>query len=254
MTDTPSEWRVLVPVKVLEGEIVPDALIEFIAHLPVVLLGYHEVPEQTPPGQARLQFEDQAQAVLDDLATDFQTAGEAAETRLVFTHDAEQTIDRVADETNCSAILLANPAPAIDHLLVPVGEGTNVERIASLITDLVGDQSIDVTLFTVVTDTDPTEHDESLIADLARQLTDAGIPESTITQRIEHDADPLQAITEAAVDADIVLMGESQPSLRSFLFGESSERIAARSLGPVMVVRRQPAPDLSADSPEESTN
>lgn len=250
MADVATDWRVLVPVKVLEGEIIPDALIEFIAHLPVVILGYHEVPEQTPPGQARMQFEDQAQAVLDDLAADFQTAGEAAETRLVFTHDAEQTIDRVADETDSSAILLANPAPDIDRLLVPVREGAALERIARFVTDLVGDQPIDVTVFTVVPDADATEQGESLIADLARQLADGGIPEENIAQRFEQHTEPMQAITEAAIDADIVIMGESEPSLRTFLFGDSSERIAARSLGPVIVVRRISDPASSVEPTE----
>ena len=33
----------------------------------VTVLGYHVLPEQTAPGQARLQFEEQAQKKLDDL-------------------------------------------------------------------------------------------------------------------------------------------------------------------------------------------
>lgn len=252
MSAASTDWRVLVPVEVLEGEIVPDALIEFIAHLPVVILGYHELPEQTPPGQARLQFEDQAQAMIDDLAADFQAAGEAAATRLVFTHDAEQTINRIADETGCSAILLPNPAPDIDRILVPVREGANIERIAGFLGELVGTQSIDITLLTITPEAEATAPGEALVTDLAGQLVDGGIPAANIRQLVEQEADPIQVISEAALEADIVIMGESEPSLRSLVFGEASERIAARSLGPVIVVRRSPTPKSSDDAEESS--
>jgi hypothetical protein len=49
-----------VPVAILKGETVPDAVVELLSTLPVVVLGYHVLPEQTAPGQARMQFEDQA--------------------------------------------------------------------------------------------------------------------------------------------------------------------------------------------------
>jgi nucleotide-binding universal stress UspA family protein len=36
-------------------------------------------------------------------------------------------------------------------------------------------------------------------------------------------------------------MGEQAPSLQSFLLGDVTDRVAAGSVGPVLVVRRQPA-------------
>jgi nucleotide-binding universal stress UspA family protein len=38
---------------------------------------------------------------------------------------------------------------------------------------------------------------------------------------------------------DVVVMGEQAPSLQSFLFGEVTDRVAAESVGPVLVVRNQ---------------
>ncbi len=62
MTDRPS---VLVPLRVLEGESVPEGVPDLLGDAHVVLLGYHVLPEQTAPGQARMQFEDRAMERLE---------------------------------------------------------------------------------------------------------------------------------------------------------------------------------------------
>ncbi|MFW6384989.1 MAG: universal stress protein, partial [Halodesulfurarchaeum sp.] len=48
MTDRPN---VLVPIRVLEGESIPEGVPELLANAHVVLLGYHVVPDQTAAGQ-----------------------------------------------------------------------------------------------------------------------------------------------------------------------------------------------------------
>nr|WP_197428479.1 hypothetical protein [Halapricum sp. CBA1109] len=90
--------RVLVPVAVLDGETVSSGLMALLGTVDVTVLGYHVLPEQTPPDQARSQFEDRATAALVDLREEFEAAGGAADHRLVFTHDREQTMTRVADD------------------------------------------------------------------------------------------------------------------------------------------------------------
>lgn len=47
--------RVLVPLKILEGASVPPGLIDLLGTVDVTVLGYHVLPEQTTPDQARLQ-------------------------------------------------------------------------------------------------------------------------------------------------------------------------------------------------------
>jgi len=49
---------------------------------------------------------------------------------------------------------------------------------------------------------------------------------------------------DAASEHDAVAMAESAPSLRALVFGDASERVAAASLGSVVVVRR-PASDAT---------
>lgn len=243
MTDT--AWKVLVPVEVLEGETVPESVIDLLSTLPVVVLGYHELPEQTPPGQARLQFEDQAQSKLDDLAAAFREAGGDAETRLVFTHDEEQTLDRVADETNCDAILIPNPAPEVRRLLVPVGGDVDLDRTAGFVATMIGDRDVEVTLFNVAEDDETAALGRTLLKDATALLEERGIDPEAISSTVTVSGAPGEAIAAAATDHDAVVMGETEPSLRSFLFGELSEQVAAQSLGPVIVVRQEREPDES---------
>lgn len=233
-----SDWPVLVPIEVLEGETVPESVIDLLATVPVVLLGYHVLPEQTPPGQARLQFEDQAQSKLEILADAFDEVGDRPDTRLVFTHDEEQTLDRVAYEAGCQAILIPNPAPEITRLLVPVRGEADVTRISTFVAALIGDRQIAVTLLHVAKSEEESAAGEALLEAGKRTLTEHGITAENITTETAISDSPVEAITTAATDYDATVMGASEPSLRGLLFGESAEQVAARSLGPVMVVRR----------------
>lgn len=239
MTDPEADWTVLVPVEILEGETVPEALIDLLSTLSVVVLGYHVLPEQTAPGQARMQFEDQAQAKLDDLAIAFREAGGDAETRLVFTHDEEQTLNRVADETGCEAILIPNPTTHVERILIPVRGEANVARIAGFVAALIGEQGIEVTVYHVGATDEEAAVGQSMVDEAVEFLHEGGLPTDAIGRELTNSETPVQAIATAARDHDVVVMGESEPSLRAFLFGEVSEQIAAHSLGPVIVVRRE---------------
>ena len=242
---TESDWTVLVPLEVLEGETVPESVIDLLSTLPVVVLGYHVLPEQTPPGQARMQFEDRAQSTLDDLAAAFREAGGASETRLVFTHDEEQTLNRVADETGCEAILVPNPTTQVERLLVPVRGGVHVARVAAFVAAMIGDRRMEVTLYHVADSEEAEPAGRSMVEDAATQLRDRGLSPAAIETEVVVSGTPVEAIATAATDHDVVVMGESEPSLRSFLFGETSEQVAAQSLGPVIVVRRVRDSDAS---------
>jgi nucleotide-binding universal stress UspA family protein len=247
-----SEWKVLVPVEVLEGETVPETVVDLLGVLPVVVLGYHVLPEQTAPGQARLQFEEQAQKKLDDLAESFDEAGASAETRLVFTHDEEQTLDRVADETGCGAILIPNPAPDIERVLVPLRGDVDVDRIVTFLAALLGERDVGVTLYHVGESEAEGAPGRELLDAASDRLQELGVPSTAIETASDVSDSPLQAITTAALDHDAVVMGERAPSLRALLFGEESEQVAERSLGPVIVVRRVPEPPGESVAPDDA--
>jgi nucleotide-binding universal stress UspA family protein len=252
MAETEREWKVLVPVEVLEGESVPETVAELLATVPVVVLGYHVLPEQTPPDQARLQFEERAQAALEDLAAQFRAAGGDAETRLVFTHDEEQTLTRVADETGCGAYLIPNPTGDVERLLVPVGGEVDLDRLARFAEALVGGRSVLVTLYHVAATDEGRRAGEEVVAEAATRLHEAGLPADRIRTSVVVSDTPVQTVATAAEGHDAVVMGESAPSLRALLFGATSEQVASRSLGPVVVVRRAVGGDETESESGES--
>jgi nucleotide-binding universal stress UspA family protein len=242
MTDRPS---VLVPVRVLEGESVPEGVPALLANAHVVLLGYHVVPEQTAPGQARMQFEDRATRKLDEFEALFVEAGATVDRTLVFTHEGQTTIDRMIYEHDCLAVLVPNATAPPEDVLVAVRGTVGIDRLARLVAGLFADSTVAVTLYHVATDEETDEDAETLLDGLADRLADLGLDPSSVSTRVERDRGPKEAIAAVADEYDAVVMGESDPSLETFVFGMPAERVAETFLGPVLVVQRE--------RPEEET-
>jgi len=236
MTDRLS---ILVPIRVLEGESVPEGVPELLAHAHVVLLGYHVIPEQTAPGQARMQFEDRATERLDEYQEMFEDAGATVERRLVFTHDGQKTIDRMIAEHDCMAVLVPNATGPVEDVLVPVRGAIGVDRLARVVASVFGEMDADVTLYHVA-DEDTTDDDiQTLLGGLADRLAEFGMDPSTIETRIDRDQNPLDAIVDVSDGFDTVVMGETDPSLATFVFGMPADQVANRFLGPVFVAQRE---------------
>ena len=228
--------RILVPVAVLKGQQVAEPLVEFLAAADVVLLGYHVIPEQTPAEQASMQYEERAKDAVEGIAHVFEAAGREIETRVVFTHDRDQTIDRVASEVSATAVLLPNPAGEIQNVLVPMRGAVDVDRMADLVATLLAGRTGSVTLLGL------SQEDGGFAADQAvehvrQTLLDRGFdPEHVLTDTTVSDM-AVRTIAERAADYDVIVMGEGGPSLLTTLFGDTAERVAEESLGPVLVVR-----------------
>lgn len=223
--------RVLVPVAVLEGETVSPGLMNLLGTLDVTVLGYHVLPEQTPPDQARLQFEERATDALADLSEEFRAAGGDADYRLVFTHDREQSVDRVADEIDASALAISGMTGDVTQILVSLSGGDDVGRILAFVEDLIGDRDIGVTLFLGAED-EPVARDQ--LDDAAERLRSSGL---TVTSTVGVGTSAFEALIDAVPGHDAIVMGVTAPSFKSFIFGDESDRVAAASVGPVLVVR-----------------
>ncbi|ELZ56909.1 universal stress protein [Halorubrum distributum] len=254
--------RVLVPVAVLEGGSVSPGLISLLGAVDVTVLGYHVLPEQTPPDQARLQFGERATSALEDISQEFAAAGGAADHRLVFTHDREQTIERVTDEVDADAFAVPGTTGDVERVLVSLSGDVDADRILSFVGALVGDRDIGVTLFLAagagmpgdgVADAaasespapaggDAGDGTDARLAAAADRLRERGLDVDTATAA---EGSPFDALIDAVPGHDAVVMGERAPSFRSFVFGEESERVAAASVGPVLVVRDRRADDES---------
>jgi hypothetical protein len=237
MTDRPS---ILVPIRVLQGESVPEGVPGLLADTHVVLLGYHVIPEQTAPGQAQLQFEDRANDRLDEYEAMFEKSGATVERQLVFTHNGQKTIDRLTTEHDCMAVLVPNATGAVEDVLVAVRGAVGIDRLARVVAGVFGDMDVSVTLYHVAEEDETDDDVQTLLDGLVDRLGDLGMDTSTIGTRVDRDQGALDAIVEVADEFDTVVMGESDPSLTTFVFGLPADQVADRFLGPVLVVQREP--------------
>lgn len=243
MTDRPT---ILVPIRVLEGETLPEGIPELLANAHVVLLGYHVVPDQTAPGQARMQFEERATDRLDEFETILEDAGATVERRLVFTHEKQQTLDRMIAEHDCLAVLVPNATKPPEDVLVAVRGTVGADRLARVVAGLFANTGIRVTLYHLVEE-DETDEDAALLLEgVADRIVELGMDSEAVDLLIEHAEKPRESIADAATEYDTIVIGESEPSLVTFVFGMTADEVAEQFLGPVIVVQRQ-KPTADAD-------
>lgn len=232
----PPTHRVLVPLELPDADRVPPALVEILAPMEVVVLGHYGLPEQTPPTAARDQFEPDAQAELDDIARPFEEAGVAVTRRLVFGKAREKTIDRVAIEEDCDVILTPGRTDAVDRLVVPLRGTGNFDRILSFVGELLTAADASVTLFHAGSDSDRRPGDEILAAATDR-LVASGVDPDRIDQRLSENEDIGGSIVDIGRTSDLLVLGETEPSLRDRIFGRVPAQVTAETDRPAFVVR-----------------
>ncbi|WP_343160893.1 hypothetical protein [Halorubrum sp. CBA1125] len=86
-----------------------------------------------------------------------------------------------------------------------------------------------------------------MLADATNALVDRGVDRAAVATRIEESTAPIDAIADHARDHDAVVMGETDPSVTTFVFGMPAEQVAERFLGPVLVVQRPRPTDGDGD-------
>lgn len=234
---------ILVNVELPDPEPLGTRWAELLGSLKIILVGWYAVPEQTSPEQARDAFEGEARAGLDRVAEELRSAGADVHTHLVFTADELDTVERISAEENCDAVLIARPLERLDHVLVPMRGLHNAERISHFVADLMHGDSTDVTLLHVL-EQEETEDviKQDMLGTVAAMMVDEGMSARLIHLRLKMADDPGKAIIEAATDYDLVVIGETEPSVRDVIFGTIPEQIARKVEVPVMVVRQQEGP------------
>lgn len=242
-TDRPrpeEKLRILVAVDVPGPEQISPLLIQLYRPLTVCLLGMYEVPDQTAPEQAREQFGDEALASLREVASAFRSSGAEVETELVFTPDELETVERTAVERDCHAVLLLKPAYRLDRLLAALRPGPLATRTLRFLAELLRDTDYRATLLHVVEEgEDPAESRRELEFLLRELLEREGVEADRVEMRVETGGDRNETILSAAADHDVVLVGETEPSVREKIFGDFSRRLADATDTPVIVIRRE---------------
>jgi nucleotide-binding universal stress UspA family protein len=171
------------------------------------------------------------------MADEFRASGIDMMDVLVFTHDRTDTIDRVANEHACDAVLTPGEVERIKRVLVPVRGDTNLERIVSLLAGIMRMSDVSVTFFhSVAEDSDPS-HGEFLVRGAVDRLDEAGIQRERIDWQLSDDESPHDEIIELAREYDLLVLGETKPSLGERILGTVPTRIVDAVNKPAFIVR-----------------
>lgn len=227
------ELTILVPVDISESAPPSLKVLDVLRPLEVILLGYFPVPDQAEPALIKHEYEDEARARLSDLARGRSDITEV----LVFTHDREATIDRVADQYDCDVVLTAGDTDHLDRILVPIRGDVNLERIASVVAEILNACNATVTFYHSVSEDSELSQAEFLLRGTAERLTEYGIEEGLVDWEIAENGDPRSNIVAKAEEYDLVVLGETEPSLRERIIGDVLTRIIDDTEKPVLIVR-----------------
>ena len=224
---------ILVPFDVSEAEPPALGVLDDLGAVEVILLGYFPVPDQAEPALLRDQYGPEAADRLDAVADEHG----APPGVLVFTHDREATVDRIADEYDCNAVLTAGHSTVVERVLVPLRGDVNLDRILGLVADLLlaGDET--ATLFhSVADDADPSQG-ELLLMGAVDRLVEYGVDRDRVDWRLAEGGDPRTDIVELAAEYDLVVLGETEPSLRERIIGDRLSAIVDSLEAPALIVR-----------------
>ena len=228
---------ILVPVDVSDPEPPDNGILDHLRPVDVVVLGYYMVPKQTAPAHLKEDHEAEAAERLDAVvaaidATDHEVAGV-----LVFTKDRQDSIDRVADQHDCDAVFVPGETGSIERILVPLRGDVNLDRIVSLVADLERTSDASITLFHSVTGGADPSQGEFILRGAVDRLADEGISRTRIRWELSESGDPQREIAALADEHDLVILGETEPSLRERIIGTVLTPILDSIEVPAIVVR-----------------
>lgn len=228
-----SELTILIPVDISDPEPPSLDILDLLQPFDVILLGYFPVPDQAEPALIKHEYEAEAEDRLDRIA-----AGRPDLTELlVFTHDRETTIDRVADQYDCDAVLTAGDTDRIDRILAPIRGEANIERIVSVLAELLDGSRATATFFHSIDGEADREQAEILLRGAVERVAELGIEADRIEWQVGGDDDPDRDIVSMGADYDLIVLGETEPSLRERIIGDVLSRIIDEVDVPALIVR-----------------
>ncbi|CAJ52361.1 universal stress protein [Haloquadratum walsbyi] len=238
MSKNSNKPSVLVPIDASTDEQPDPRLLELLKPARVVLAGWYPVPHQTPPEQLKRAHEDEVTEYIETIASNLRDDDTAIETVVVFTPDKSTTVDRLADEYNCGVVLVSKAVKRVKRILVPIRTDINLQAILLLVGVLIMDSEATVTLLYVAEADEDTGAGKIILRGATDELQDAGINPGRIdTVTLESDT-PINHIVDAAVNHDLLVIGESEPSLIEQIIGDVPGQLLDQTDRPVLIVRK----------------
>ena len=238
MIDTPT---LLIPIDVSTSEDPPQTLVDLLEPLHIVVLGYYPVPNQTAPKHLQAAHEDEAKAAMEPVVRRFVEQGADVESVLVFTRDYITSIDRVANEHDCDAVLIPGSAEVtkLRNILVSLNDEESVFRILSVVGVLLKETDPSVTLHHPESIKNESAMSELMLRGATDWLSEQGLKRNRITWRNPTAETQPPDLVTLADEHEFIIMGEEKPSLAERVLGELPERIHDRTGRAVLVVRRE---------------
>lgn len=227
---------VLIPVEFPDPDPLPSTFIKGLTECKVILLGVYELPVDLSPDE-RQRREIEANQVLYNIAADFVHRGESAEVELIMGTDVEDIPTTVAEERDVDALLVPNPITTLGHILVAIREEKFIQPITDLVCALNQEVLLHTNLFHVAKTEADVEAGEQLLSEVKQQLIDEGYSQTGIDMEVVVDDDPAFAISQAASNNDLIIMGETQVPGFERVFGKTYESIAEQTELPILVIR-----------------
>jgi len=230
---------ILVPIDVSDPDEPALDLVNVLHPLRIVVLGYYPVPDQAAPQQIREKYEQDAKDSLEASIQPFATAGADVESVLVFTRDRVQTVDRIANEFDCDAVLVPGTIESLTDVLVSLKDEQNMFRVLSVVALIMEADDPRVTLFHAESIEKGSAKSELYLRGATDWLVEQGLDRESITW-VEPTAETQETdLLELADSHDFVVMGEHEPGLRERVLGELPNRVQDRTGRPVLVVRKE---------------
>lgn len=206
-------YRVLVPFDLPDANPVPQPVVDGLISTEVVVLGHYGLPEQTPPGAGREQFENAAREELTDLVRPLKNAGVSVNIRLAFSHTREEAIDDVFLNDNCDAILTTGSMDTLDQLFVALGGTPEFDRTLSFVAELLTAIDASVTLF---------HTNKETLATATDRLLEHGIEPNRIYQQVSLSSDVRQRVVDLEDEGELPVINETDSSKTYQLLRTSS--------------------------------
>lgn len=227
---------VLIPVEFPDPDPLPSTFIDCLTSCRVLLLGVYEIPSNVNANE-RQRREVEAYDTLYTLANQFSQSGETADVELVMDEDVSDVPTTVAEDRDVDALLVPNPITTLGRVLVPLREAKFREPVTDLVSTLDEDVLLHTTLFHVADSDDDVEAGREMLSTVHDHLVDEGFPRTRIDTEVVVSDDPPFAISQAARDYELLVMGETQESSLERVFGKTYESIAEQTDRPIIVVR-----------------
>jgi len=232
-----SDSTILVSVDVSTNTQPARSLVDLCRSVDVVLIGYYPDRGQVAPTEVRQDRKSEVASSLREMADTFRDGGVGVTETLAFAYYRQNSIDYAAKKHGCDAVLSLGGAERIERILAPIRGETNLKRIVGLLGAAMRDSDAEVTFFHAVTEHGDPGHGEFLIRGAADRLTQAGIDRDRIGWQLSEDASPGDEIVELGAEHDLIVLGETEPSLRDRIFGSVQTRIVDEVDAPTFVVR-----------------